>query len=124
VAGGHVGTYRGLHLLVEAFGRFRIVLPGGLVRPEVEFSLVYVESGVREDHLAADCETAGVIGMDVRNQDVCDVLGLHSGGAQTIRQLGELRSEQISCARVHENCVARELDQEGVNRRVNRLLDP
>src|SRR5271170_1652537 len=38
----------------------------------------------------------GVIGMDVRDQNVYDVLRLRAGGAQTGRQLGELRSEQIS----------------------------
>jgi hypothetical protein len=105
-ASGHVGTYRRFHLLVEALGRFRIVLPGGLVCPKIEFSLVYADGSVRENHFAADCKTTGVIGMDVRDQNVCDVLGLHAGGAQTIRQLGKLRSQQVARARVHKNCVA------------------
>jgi len=117
-ASGHIGTYRWLHLFVKTFGRLGIALAGGLVRPEIELSLVHVDGGIREDHRAADRETAGVIGMDVRDQDVGDVLGLHAGGTQTIRHLRKLWSEQVTRPGVHENCVAREIDQEGVDRRI------
>src|SRR5258708_38233175 len=81
VAGCQVGTEHRLHLFGEALGRFRIVLPGGLVRPEIEFSLVYADGAAREHHLAADCETAGVIGVDARAQDVSVIFGLPARAA-------------------------------------------
>ena len=118
--------------LVNADGLFRlgevVLLVAGLLRirrieEEVDVRLADMQRRLRESLLAGDGEAAGVVAMDVRRQDVGDLVRGDADRLQTVEELASVaRPEEFTRAGIDQNLAVPILDQEGVDRGLDGIL--
>lgn len=108
-----------MDLLLHAF-RLRRQL---LVEPVVDFGTCDVDGGPGVDGLAVvGDQTAAVVGVEMGDQDVLDVLRRDPGGGQRLGQVTGVGAERAAAAGVDEDAPTAVLDEEGDDGRMEVAL--
>lgn len=77
-----------------------------------------MHGGIGKDLVASQCQAAGMVGMDVGNHDIIDLIRVIARGNHVGRKFAKCRSHQIAGSRIEQYKTIPEIQQIGIDRKI------